>query len=335
MDTALRGGLTAFLAIVVLASAGCESIGIALGLRTRLDKLPVTALSAAMSVNPAVVPGEKGQLILVATTADGKTLTTVGAGKGKVLFDSFTFDATIVQVKNGAVLMPADPRLSDRKMPHLRIGVIGHPEISADLDVPVRYDAAFKAHFSGASGSNGIDGMNGFDGSDGMPGSIDLTNPSPGGNGSDGGRGGDGGNGGDGQPGPVVYVWMTARAGTPVLLQARVVSGMHDQFFLIDPNGGTLAIDANGGPGGRGGSGGRGGRGGSGGSGSQSGMSGNDGLSGSDGLSGRGGAAGTIVVSVDPAAQQFMSRLKLSNRSGDGAPGPAPQIRVEAVPALW
>jgi hypothetical protein len=80
----------------------------------------------------------------VATTADGKTLTTVGAGKGKVLFDSFTFDATIVQVKNGAILMPADPRISDGHMPHLRIGVVGHSDVSADLDIPVRYDA-FKA----------------------------------------------------------------------------------------------------------------------------------------------------------------------------------------------
>jgi hypothetical protein len=47
------------------------------------------------------------------------------------------------------------------------------------------------------------------------------------------------------------------------------------------------------------------------------------------------GAAGTIVVSVDPSAQQFMDRLHLSNKSGDGAPGAAPQIRVEAVPPLW
>lgn len=334
MNTALRIGVSAF--VVVFACSGCESIGIALGLRTRLDKLPVTALTAALSSNPALAPGNKGQLILVATTADGKTLTTVGAGKGKVLFDSFTFDASGgVQVKNGAVLMPPDPRITESKVPHVHIGVIGHPDITADLDVPVRYDAAFKAHFVGLSGSNGFDGSAGQDGSDGMMGSNDPNNPSPGGNGSDGGRGEDGGDGGSGGPGPDEHVWMTARSGTPVLLEVRVTGGSREQFFLIDPNGGTLSIDSNGGPGGRGGSGGHGGRGGSGGMGFPPGMSGNSGSSGFDGHAGAGGAAGTIVVSVDPAAQQFMSRLQLSNRSGNGAPGPAPLIRVEAVPALW
>jgi hypothetical protein len=335
MSTTFRAGIIALLGVIVLASSGCESIGIALGLRTRLDKVPVTALTVALSSSPALAPGRKGQLILTAATADGKTLTTVGAGKGKVLFDSFTFDATGVQVKKGVVLMPADPRITESQMPHVHIGVIGHPDISADLDVPVRYDAAFKAHFVGAAGVNGIDGLAGSDGASGMTGSMDPNSPSPGGNGTDGGRGEDGGNGGEGQPGPDVHVWMTTRSGTPVLLEVRVTGGTREQFFLVDPNGGTLSIDSNGGAGGRGGSGGRGGQGGSGGFGSPNGMSGNDGLNGFDGHAGAGGAAGTIEVSIDPSAQQFQSRLILSNRSGDGARGPIPQIHVQAVPALW
>jgi hypothetical protein len=64
-----------------------------------------------------------------------------------------------------------------------------------------------------------------------------------------------------------VHVWVTLASGERTLLQVRAASSKRDQFFLIDPNGGSLSVDANGGPGGRGGAGGEGGRGGSGGSG--------------------------------------------------------------------
>jgi hypothetical protein len=128
---------------------------------------------------------------------------------------------------------------------------------------------------------------------------------------------------------------VTVKSGDHPLLQVRASSFRHEQFFLIDPNGGSLAVDADGGQGGSAGSGGRGGRGGSGGSGFPPGLSGHDGRNGFDGHAGPDGVAGTIVVSVDPAAQPFLGRLHLSNNSGSGRVGPAPVIRVEPVPPLW
>ena len=88
----------AMLATAVLPVGGCGSIGVALGTRTRLDKLPVVSISASLHPQPGLSPGKSGRLVIVATTADGQTLKSVGPGQGTVLLDSFTFDSTIVRV---------------------------------------------------------------------------------------------------------------------------------------------------------------------------------------------------------------------------------------------
>jgi hypothetical protein len=322
------------------ALAGCSSIEVALGLRTRLDKLPVTSLSAVLVPGPGLGPGKHAALVLTATTSDGKVYVTEGAGHGKVLFDSFTFTPTIAAVTNkGIVSLPGDPRVSENLAPHIAITVVGHPDVVTDLDIPVRYDVAFHAHFSGKAGANGFDGLNGSDGSAGTDGSAPAGDPtgqpSSGGNGTDGSDGQDGDNGQPGQPGDNVHVWLTLQAGDHPLLQARVAGNKGEKLYLIDPNGGSLSVDANGGAGGRGGSGGRGGRGGAGGSGFPPGLAGHDGRNGMDGLPGSGGPAGTIVVSVDPTAQSYLPLLTLSNKSGEGIPGKPPEIRAEPVPPLW
>jgi hypothetical protein len=326
----------AFLLPAVLALGGCGSIEVALGLRTRLDKLPVTAVVASLSPGPALAPGHSATLVITATTSDDKSLVTVGPGKGKVLFDSFTFDGTTVSVSaKGVVSLPADPRLSEGTLPHVRVAVVGHPDVIADLDVPVRYDVPYVAAFAGRAGFDGQNGSDGLSGMGGTPGSIDPNNPSAGGNGTDGGNGGDGRDGDNGQPGPAVTVLVALKAGDRPLLQARVASEGKEQFFLIDPTGGSLSVSSNGGHGGAGGRGGSGGMGGSGGSGTPSGSSGRNGFSGLDGHSGMGGRAGVISASVDPAAAPYLDRLHFSNKSGDGAPGKAPDVRIEPVSALW
>lgn len=326
-------------AIVVVAAAGCGSVGVALGTRTRLDRLPIVSISATLHPQPGLSPGMSGRLIIVAAAEDGHRLTTVGEGHGTVLFDSFTFDPTIVHVSgSGIVSLPSDPRVSNGQTAHVRITVVGHPNVVTDLAVAPRYDVKFAAHFSGRSGIDGSRGLDGLSGSDGTAGSTDPSNPSAGGRGSDGARGGDGGDGGDGSPGENVHVWVTLEPGTQPLIQVRAASAAHASFFLIDPNGGSLWIDANGGEGGRGGSGGRGGHGGSGGSGGfgfPNGSPGQDGLNGSDGHAGLDGAAGNILVSVDPAAQQYLDHFHFSNKDGRGLAGRAPQVRIEPVPPLW
>jgi hypothetical protein len=337
------------LVLALMTLAGCSSVAVWLGFRVRLDKLPVTSVSASIVTRKggtvsALGPGQSARLVLVATTLDGKQFATVGAGNGKVAFENYTIDATIVAAsKRGTLSLSADPRVSEGKVAHLHISVTAHPEVVTDLDIPVRYDIPFVANYPGADGSSGLDGLAGSDrlpGSDGTPGSVDPTtgllgNPGPGGDGSSGGKGGDGSDGQDGSPPAPVHVWVRLEPGPKQLLQIKVSNGKKDALYLVDPNGGTLKIVATGGSGGRGGMGGMGGRGGSGGSGSPAGSDGLDGQDGWDGHSGSGGAGGKITISVDPAAQPFMSCITWSNRSGDGAPGPAPNISVETVSALW
>jgi hypothetical protein len=341
---------TAIWAPVLASMVGCSDIAVRLGLRIRLDSVPVTAVSASLvgkgdgSVVSALGPGQSARLVLVATTQAGKQFATVGAGNGKVAFDNYTIQATVVQVsKRGVVSLSSDPRESDGKTAHLRIMPTAHPDFVAELDIPVRYDIPFVANFSGADGANGINGIDGLDGSQGSAGTAPTMDPTtgaigtpgPGGRGSDGSNGGDGSNGQDGSPGGAVHIWIRLKSGAEPLLQMKVTSGIRQSLYLVDPNGGSLKIMADGGAGGRRGAGGRAGRGGSGGIGFPNGFDGLDGRPGSDGRDGNDGAAGTINISVDPAAQPFLKCVSWSNHGGRGSPGPAPAIIVEAVPALW
>lgn len=337
--------------MTLLWMSGCSSIAVFLGLRIRLDSLPVTAVSVSLADShgspiSALAPGQSARLVIVATTQDGKQYPTVGVGKGKVAFDNYTITATTVQAtKKGKVSLSADPRDTEGKVAHVHIVPTAHPDIAADLDIPVRYDVPFVANFDGNDGAAGMDGFagtDGLDGADGSPGMIDPTTglpgpQGPGGSGSDGGRGQDGSNGHDGSPGAAVHIWvrlLSADAGQQ-LLQIKVDGGSRQLFYLVNPHGGALKVLDNGGAGGRGGQGGRGGRGGSGGSGNPPGLSGQDGQSGWDGQPGDGGAAGTIAVSVDPAAQPFMSCLTWTNLSGSGRAGPPAAVTIEPVGPLW
>jgi hypothetical protein len=341
----------ALILLALLSTSGCSELAVRLGFRVRLDDKPVTAVAASLESNggaavTALGPGQSAQLVLVATTQDGKQYVTVGAGKGKVAFDNYTITATVVQVTaGGKVSLPPDPRVSDGKVAHLRIAPVAHPDVVAELDVPVRYDIPFIANYSGAGGVTGFDGLAGLDGSSGADGAMGTVDPAtgligsqgPGGRGSDGTNGGDGSDGHDGSPGAPVHIWvrLEAASASKPLLQVKLTGGRRESLYLVDPSGGSLNVLDNGGAGGRGGSGGRGGRGGSGGQGFPPGMSGLDGRPGSDGRSGNAGAGGTITVSIDPAAQPYLACITWSNRNGDGAPGPAPLIKIEPVAALW
>jgi hypothetical protein len=347
-----HSALAVLLIAMLVPMSGCSSIAVFLGWRIRLDSLPVTAVSASLvdarkgaAVN-ALAPGQSAQLVIVATTQDGKQYPTVGAGKGKVAFDNYTITATTVATtQKGKISLAADPRTTEGKVAHVHIVPTAHPDVVADLDIPIRYDAPFVANFSGADGAQGLDGMDGLDGnagSDGSPGAVDPTTgiqgpQGPGGRGSDGGRGQDGSDGQDGAAGVALHVWVRLLLVDPSqrLLQVKVDSGKRQAFYLVDPNGGTLKVLDNGGAGGSGGRGGRGGQGGTGGTGDPPGSSGLDGQSGWDGHPGAGGAAGTIAISVDPAAQSFMSCITWINRSGSGRDGPPASVKVEPVGPLW
>ena len=311
--------------------SGCASIQVHLGMKIYLAKTPVTSIEISQPKGPGIAPGQKSSLMVAVTQPDGKTLLTEGAGHGKVMWRDLAVTATVVTVNTkGVITLGKDPRKSDGKQPQVTITVPSHPEVHAELDIPLRYDYKFASNFSGSSGSSGFNGTNGTDGTSGSPGSTDPNNPSAGGNGTNGGNGSDGGNGGDGGDAPPVQVLVTLRAGAHPLLQAEVSAGTHHRYYLVDPQGGSLTVSADGGDGGAGGKGGSAGRGGSGGIGSPNGSNGSDGSSGHDGISGSQGRGGLITVTYDPQVKPYLSTIRLSSQNG-----PHPIYHEQTVAPLW
>lgn len=323
-----------FLAAAALpVITGCAAVQVHLGMKVYLAKTPVTSIDVRQAKSPGIGPGQKSSLIVTVTeTPGGKVLETEGAGGGKVMWKDLTVNTTIVSVnKKGVITLPRDPRVSVGKLPHVSITVPSHPGLTAELDIPLRYDYKFGSNFNGSDGANGMSGNNGQDGSSGSPGSTDPNNPSPGGNGGNGTDGTDGGNGGPGGDAPPVQIQMTlAPGGDHPLVEFGVFAAGHKRYYLVDPNGGSLTVTADGGSGGQGGSGGRGGRGGSGGIGTPNGSSGSDGRNGNDGLRGPDGSGGSITVTYDSSAQPYLSILKLSS-----ANGPKPVLKEGPVAPLW
>jgi hypothetical protein len=315
----------------LLALSACTSIKVKMGMKVYLEKTPVASIAASLPNGPGIAPGEKSPLVVVVSEPDGKVLQTEGVGHGKVLWKDLTITTTVVTAnQKGILTFPRDPRISDGKLGHVVITVPSHPGITAEFDVPVRYNYSFSSNFSGSPGSSGMSGSDGMSGASGSMGSTDPNSPSAGGDGSNGGNGSDGGDGGPGGNAPPVQVRIALRSGSHPLLQVAVSATGKQKLYLVDPQGGSLTVKADGGPGGSGGSGGRGGQGGSGGMGSpsgSSGSSGSDGRNGSDGAPGRGGS---ITVTYDPQAKPFLTAIHLSNRGG-----PPPVFKEETVPALW
>ncbi len=319
------------LAASLFALSGCTAVKVKMGWKVYLDRTPVASIQASLPKGPAIAPGQKSPLVVVFTEPDGKVLQTEGQGHGKVMWKDLTVTGTVVSANQKGILsLPKDPRISDGKEGHVTITVPSHPDLRAELDVPLRYDIKYAASFSGRRGFSGVNGLDGMDGTSGSTGSMDPNNPSPGGNGTDGTDGSNGEDGGRGGDAPPVQVRIALRSGSHPLLQISVSAEKHTKFYLVDPQGGSLAVNADGGPGGSGGKGGRGGLGGSGGMGSPSGSSGRDGLSGHDGSDGPAGNGGSITVTYDPAAKPFLAALHLSNSNG-----PHPVFTEEPVAPLW
>ena len=316
---------------VPLVATGCSAIKVGLGARMRLEKTAVASMTAKLAAGTGIQPGRRAPLVVAFTQPDGKVLLTEGKGGGKVMWKDLNVYATLVEVNDKGILyLNDDPRFSEGKSGHVVITAPSHPDLHAELDIPVQYDAPFVANFSGASGSGGMSGMDGTAGSSGSMGSTDPNNPSPGGNGGNGTDGSDGKDGGPGGNAPNVSVRVTLRPGDHPMLEVSVTAENKERLFLVDPQGGSLTIKADGG---RGGSGGRGGRGGSAGSGGigtpngSSGLAGHDGRSGWDGAAGKGGS---IRVAYDPSAKPYLEAIHLSNWNG-----PKPTFDEQPVALLW
>ena len=330
-----RFKLLAFLPILItaflFALSACTPVKVRLGMKVYLDKTPITSIAARLPNSPGIAPGEKSPLVVVVTEPDGRILQTEGAGHGKVLWKDLHVTATVATAnQKGIVSLPHDPRKSEGKVGYVTITVPSHPNLRAEFDIPVRYNYAFTSNFSGSSGSSGTNGSDGMAGSSGSMGSNDPNNPSAGGNGGNGTGGSDGQDGGPGGDAPPVQVRVALRSGSHPLLQVGVSAAGHEKLYLVDPEGGSLTVRADGGPGGSGGRGGRGGQGGSGGMGTPNGSSGSNGSDGRNGFDGAPGNGGSITVTYDPQVKPYLSTIRLSNKGG-----PLPVFKEEPVAALW
>jgi hypothetical protein len=315
----------------LLLLCGCTSLKVKMGWKVYLAQTPVASIDVKLPKGPGVAPGQKSPLVVSIIEPDGKVLLTEGQGSGKVMWQDLQVSAIVVKVnKKGVVSLAKDPRVSDGKAGHVTVTVPSHPGLRADLDIPFRYDIAFSAQFSGTKGFDGSNGLDGTNGTDGTMGSTDPNNPSPGGNGSDGTDGSPGSDGDPGSDGPPVQVGVALQPGDHPLLQISVHSQGKQEFYLVDPQGGSLAVKSSGGSGGSGGRGGRGGRGGSGGIGTPNGMDGRNGLDGRNGDDGLNGRDGSITVTYDPQTKPYLNAIHLPSVNG-----PKPVLREEAVPALW
>jgi len=323
--------LPTFCMTAALAAAGCSALKVGLGARVRLEKTAVTTMTAKLATGTGIAPGRRAALVVALIRPDGKVLLTEGKGGGKVMWNDLNVVATVVEVNDKGILyLGDDPRVSEGKTGHVTITAPSHPDLRAELDIPIRYDDAFVANFSGSPGSGGMSGMDGMAGSTGSMGSTDPNNPSPGGNG---GNGSDGSDGKDGSPGgnaPNVLVRLTLRAGDHLMLEVSVTAENQEKLFLVDPQGGSLTVKADGGRGGSGGRGGRGGQAGSGGVGSPNGSSGLAGHDGRNGWDGSAGKGGSIRVAYDPEAKPYLSVIHLSNWNG-----PKPTFDEQPVALMW
>lgn len=315
----------------LLAQAGCSSMKVKMGWRVDLSKTPVSSMRASLPRGPAIAPGEKSPLVVTLTQPNGKVLLTEGQGAGKVMWKDLQVAATVVLAdEKGILSFPEDPRASYGKVGHVTVTVPSQPNLHAELDVPVRYDIAFVSDFSGRPGMSGMNGSDGMNGTSGTSGSIDPNNPSPGGDGSNGTNGSDGKDGDPGGNAARVEVRIALEPGTHPLLQVSVSAPGHRRLYLVDPQGGSLTVKADGGPGGSGGWGGHGGRGGSGGIGTPNGHDGSNGLDGRNGWDGPQGKGGIITVTYDPQVRPFLGALHLSSRNG-----PAPLYKEAPISSLW
>jgi hypothetical protein len=326
----LRTRSAACLVAALFLLGGCAAVKVKLGMKVYLAKTPVASIAISLPKGPGLAPGEKSPLVVVVTEPDGKLLQTEGQGKGKVMWKDLTVTASVATVKKGVLTLPHDPRISDGKLVHVAVTVPSHPDVHADLDIPVRYNYAFTSNFDGSPGSSGMNGSDGTNGAGGSTGSTDPNNPSPGGNG---GNGTDGSNGQDGGPGgdaPPVQVRVTLKSEGRPLLQVSVSAAGKVKLYLVDPQGGSLTVKADGGSGGSGGRGGRGGQGGSGGIGTPSGSTGSNGLDGRNGFDGSPGRGGSITVTYDPQVKPFLAVIHMSNIFG-----PKPVFIEQPVAPLW
>ena len=305
----LRRSSHAVCVLMLLLMAGCGGF--------KLKDTKVYSASLDFVIKDKVCPGAEIPLIVTAQIPDDKTMVSEGAGKGDVSLRSFQFFTTAGEVsRDGILRLNMSPDKVIGGSVRVNVEIIGHPDVVVENTLPVEFSCAYVSDFRGEDGHTGETGKPGSDGGKGRD-----AEGAPGGHGQSGAAASPGGHGSHGGNAPDVErdvsVIKQPQRGTSLLNVIGKNSKGGYGHWIIDPNGGSLAVSATGGAGGDGGKGGVGGKGGDGGEGTPPGNSGDGGGGGNGGNGGNGGDGGSITVRYTPDATPYLELLHFETRGGD------------------
>jgi hypothetical protein len=298
------------------------------GKESSLQDKKITSIALSAGEKPVLAPGGEISIGMTATLEDGKEMKTQGLLEGKVKWGNYIVTVTGGTFYEGTIRINSDPRKIQGYKVSVKCALFKDSTQFKTMDWTLDFVANYTANFDGAAGENGKWADKG---ATGRAGSNDSQGR--GGDGEKGGRGQDGEHGGNGRNGQSVDVYVTAfktENGTTLLkVYCKSKSLDQEDFFIVNPNGGTVTISARGGQGGQGGHGGDGGGGGSGGNGHErggntsegsygvGGTGGDGGDGGNGGNGGDGGDGGNITIYLDPSAAAYAGIFKYDTSGGE------------------
>ena len=298
----------------------------------RLEGKTVKDIKVISDPAGLVAPAGAFNIGLVVTIDDGQEIKTPGFAEGKGNWEDYKVTVENGKFYDGKVTVLSDPRKLKGNKVKITASPASNPSVTHTLELPVTFKASYYSSYSGQGGQSGRDGERGREGNKGTE-----NKKGNGGNGGDGGNGQPGGNGGNGGSGQAVDVYVTAfkqEGQTLLKVYSKSRNTGEEDFYIVDPKGGSFTVYARGGKGGGGGRGGDGGQGGRGGDGHSrngntddtfygvGGNGGRGGIGANGGDGGDGGDGGAITIYIDPSAAEFKEVIKYDNSGGDGgSPG--------------
>lgn len=254
-------------------------------------------------------PGKGIGIGVVATLYNGKKKETKGYLRGKIKWKEFDVKVSGGAYSDGRVTLLG--QASGDVQHDVVVEVISKdfPNLKVVQTIRLNYKGQINAFYSGEPGQKGEKGDD-----KGTP--LIWT---------DGNDGEDGGLGGDGGAGANVNIY--ARLKFDTILKVNLIdiliesSHRRDEMFLVNPEGGTFNVYANGGQGGSGGDGGDGGSGKDARAATSSKKGRRAGDGGDGGMGGNGGAGGDggeIYLFLSPEVAEYQSLFRLVNNGGPG-----------------
>ena len=296
----------------------------------------VQDMSLRFPTESNLCPNVQTSLEVAMTMQNGRIRVTRSDERRGVAWKHLNVELDEAAVTDGILHLQGDPiDTLGRDIP-LEVSLVDNPHVSSSTVLSARYNCSFAVDFAGRDGEKGPNqpfelSKAGAHGTSGQNSTINSTTGSyigRGGNGGVGFDGRDGLSGTGGGPGGEISASIsrfehpfTNQTLLQVVVQGTTPSSpnLTTERVLINPDGGSLTIDIQGGIGGTGGSGETGGNGGRGGLGDPKGLGGRGGNGGDGGIGGNGGTGGSATLVFDMNTRDYVDRIMVDNDGG--APG--------------